>query len=354
MQSSNEQYSFNNKVTTVSFILAITVMFIHSENIALYENSHLFVSILEYLISHSIGDLAVPTFFMISSYLFYRNFHSNQILNKYKSRIRSIFFPYLLWNSLYFIIFYIITLFPTFRTFMTTEQFALSPQLIWEAVFFHKYNNVFWFMQQLIYFIALSPLVYYLLKGKSGIMLVIICLVIGIYCPMFPNIWYGVKFNMMVYWFLGCYFAIHKPSLFEKAGKENFVSLSVFICIILLIIRFLLDYVLGNLLFFPILSPILLFINVPFFWFALSSFIPSKTPWWMQITFFIYAAHPLLVDAWKKASAYFLPDNSFLCLANYVLAVIVSFIIIIISAKLLIKFLPKLWTALNGGRTPTF
>lgn len=350
MQVSDEKNFFRNKVTVVSFILAVGVMFIHSENTALYENPSSFISAIEYFISHSLGDLAVPAFYMISSYLFYRNFQPDQLIKKYKSRIKSVFCPYLIWNSIYFIIFYIITSFPAILSFMTTEKFILSPQLIFEAVFFHKYNKVFWFMQQLIYFIILSPLVYYLLKRKKGIIWGVICLIIGTYFPVFPNNQFGFYINMNAYWILGCYFAIHRPLQFEEQGSKTFISLSAFICIILLIIRFILNYINAPLL--CLFDPLLLFINVPFLWFALSSFVPSQTPWWMRINFFIYATHPLLVDSWKKGSARLLPDTPFFCLTNYILAVIISFVIIVIAARFLIKCLPGLWEILNGGRKP--
>lgn len=352
MQIFNKETFFKNKITTVNFILAIVVMFIHSENVALYENAHFVVSLFERFISHSLGDLAVPTFFMISSYLFYRNFHLNQLIIKYKRRIKSVLCPYLIWNSLYFIIFYLITFFPIILSFMTTEAFILSPKLIFDAILFHKYNKVFWFMQQLIYFIMLSPLVYFFSKRKWGIIGVVIIFIIGIYCPIFPNNQYGIQINMINYWILGCYFALHKPSQFEEKGAKAFASLSVSVFIILLIIRFALDYIIENPTFLLIFSSLLLLINVPFLWFALSPVIPSHTPWWMQISFFIYATHPLLVDAWKKGSARLLPDTSFFCLANYIFAVIISFMIIIASAKLLLKFSPGLWEILTGGRKP--
>lgn len=353
MTISDKNVFFRNKITAVNFILAIGVMFIHSENIALYENSRFSIALfLEYFISHSLGDLAVPTFFMMSSYLFYRNYQPNQLINKYHRRIKSTLCPYLIWNCLYLVAFYAITSLPFISSFMTTERFTLSPHLIFEAIFYHKYNKVFWFMQQLIYFIILSPLVYLLLKKKWGIAWIGAFLIIGLFYPTLPDNQYGIRINMMVYWLIGCWFAIHKPSKYEEKGSKSFVFASIFIACVLVIVRFILDYAIDSSTLLSFISPILMFFNVPFLWFALSSFVPSHTPWWMRISFFIYSAHPLLVDAWKKGSARLLPDNSFFCLANYVLAVFFSFIVITIAARFLLKYMPRTWTILNGGRQP--
>lgn len=350
MQVSNKNHFFNNKITFVSFASAMTVMFIHSENTLLYKNVLPVIPYIEYFISYTLGNLAVPTFFMMSSYLFYRNFHIDQLAPKLKRRVKSILFPYLIWNLLYFILFYIVMFFPVIRSFMITEPFKISPQVIIEAVLFHKYNTIFWFMQQLIYFIILSPVTYFLLRRKWSIILPFLFIFIGIYYPSIPNHPQGIQINMIVYWFLGCYFAIHKPTLFEGKGTKVMTFLSAFLCIILLVSRFLIEFIIDVTPVSFILSSLLLFFNVHFLWFSLNLLSLSSTKWWMQISFFIYITHPLLIDAFSKLYAHFLPDSSFFCLTNYCFAVIFSLLLITTSAKILIKYFPKLWNILNGGR----
>ena len=57
---------------------------------------------LEHLAASQLAQIAVPGFFMISAYLFYRNFQLNSLFSKWRSRSRTILRPYLLWNSLYY------------------------------------------------------------------------------------------------------------------------------------------------------------------------------------------------------------------------------------------------------------
>ena len=312
----NTKTFFEQKITTMNFVLALLVMFIHSENTSLYGSTLSLASCIEKFISITLGDLAVPLFYMISSYLFYRNYDSSQISKKYQRRIKSILIPYFVWNVLYLILFCVITRSSYLLTLMTTEIFSLSWKLLFDSIPFHKFNMVFWFMQQLIYFIILSPLVYGLTKKKIFPFLSIALIFLGAYIPSFPNNTYGIRIDMLTYWILGCYFATHKTILFEKKNSSPF-SLVCFT--VLIITRYVSSYYMNDITFYNIVMSILLFINVPLFWFSINWVPSSYLPWWTRITFFIYASHPLLVDGLKKVNAAFLPHTSLWMLINYFL-----------------------------------
>lgn len=342
---------FRNKITATNFILAILVMFLHSQNVEQYETvEQTFVPGFEYFVSRTLGNLAVPCFFLISAYLFFRNYRRDKIVEKYKSRIRSVLIPYLLWNFLYYVAFLVLVTFPVSRYFMDTQQVEFSVQELLQAVFHYKYNGVYWFMQQLIWFVVLSPVVWILMRKKAGLILPALCMVLhcsGIYLPFYGL---GIRFDMLVYWCLGCYFALHEADAFENRGSRAKIYVSGAIALILLGIRFWLEFVdVGNGYNNYLLS-VLLLGNVLAFWFALDIFRYEKTYWWMEITFFIYSAHPMLVDAVKKGMAKLLPDAPVLCMVNYFAAVGVSLGLIIFIAGILMKYAPRVWGVLNGGR----
>lgn len=129
----NTKTFFEQKITTMNFVLALLVMFIHSENTSLYGSTLSLASCIEKFISITLGDLAVPLFYMISSYLFYRNYDSSQISKKYQRRIKSILIPYFVWNVLYLILFCVITRSSYLLTLMTTEIFSLSWKLLFDC-----------------------------------------------------------------------------------------------------------------------------------------------------------------------------------------------------------------------------
>lgn len=342
---------FRNKVTVTNFILAVLVMFLHSQNVEQYTTvNQTFIPGFEYFVSRTLGNLAVPCFFLISAYLFFRNYGRDKIIGKYKSRIKSVLIPYLLWNFLYYLAFLALVAFPISRYFMDTQQVEFSLQELLQAVFNYKYNGVYWFMQQLIWFVALSPVVWILMRKKAGLILPVLCVVMdcsGIYLP-FPG--FGIRFDMLVYWCLGCYFALHEAETFESRGSRTRIWASCAIVLILLGIRFWVEFVDAGNSYNKYFLSLLLLGNVLAFWFALDIIKYVKIYWWMEITFFIYSTHPMLVDAVKKGMAKLLPDAPALCVINYFAAVGVSLCLIVCIARMLMKYAPRTWKVLNGGR----
>ena len=81
---------FHNKITTVSFIMSIVIVLFHSYNIERYTDVNRVWQGSEYFISRIVGSLAVPMFFFMSSFLFFRNYSKKQIVNKYKSRLKAL------------------------------------------------------------------------------------------------------------------------------------------------------------------------------------------------------------------------------------------------------------------------
>lgn len=342
---------FHNKITTVNFILALMVVLLHSQNIVIYED------VLgnaihggEYLISNTIGNLAVPSFFMISSYLFFRNYGKDKIISKYKSRVNSVLIPYFLWNVLYYAAFVILTRMPVICSIMTTQKVPISLKELVLSVVFYKYNGVYWFMYQLIIFIIISPIVYELIRQKAGVLILIIVYLINFEITRFPALSQGIHLDMLLFWCIGCYFATHNPELFEKTETEKHTFYCCFVSVILIVIRFILEFSEMTIPHKSFVSYSMLLVNVVVFWFSLNIFRYKKTFWWMKVTFFIYSMHPLLVDFIKKGLAAILPHTQLVAAVNYIMAAGISLLIVFGTASILKKVCPNLWGILNGGR----
>jgi surface polysaccharide O-acyltransferase-like enzyme len=89
----------SNKIKVLSFFLILMVLYIHAG----FNNSEIgkfsYLNFVQELISNKIFRLAVPLFFMLSGYLFFVNIignHKLKILNKLKSRIKTLFIPYII------------------------------------------------------------------------------------------------------------------------------------------------------------------------------------------------------------------------------------------------------------------
>ena len=169
---------FWDRIAFFSLLCAILVIFIHSYNIT-EDNTHFFPArIIEQFISENIAQVAVPFFFIMSAFVFFRNFEFSKLFGKYKKRLLTVFVPYL-------ILFYFISRF----SFVNIEPFELTFSNITEGIFLYKYNQVFWFMGQLIINILLTPLIYILVKNKwIGAFVIIgifMCFAVGLYVPYF-------------------------------------------------------------------------------------------------------------------------------------------------------------------------
>lgn len=83
--------SFSNKITVLSFILSISIVYIHS--VWNVKNSLLTIVRLCFF---NLQNICVPMFFFISGYLFYRNFSMDKLNYKYKKRLKTLVVPYLI------------------------------------------------------------------------------------------------------------------------------------------------------------------------------------------------------------------------------------------------------------------
>ena len=96
---------FRNKIYWFTFLFSVLVIWVHSYNAVLFlGNTGAAASLvrLERFFGDKIAQIAVPGFFMISSYLFFRGYKPEILMRKWNSRIRSVLVPYIVWNSLYY------------------------------------------------------------------------------------------------------------------------------------------------------------------------------------------------------------------------------------------------------------
>ena len=113
------------------------------------------------MISSCFGRVAVPLFFCISGYLcFSKNeLNAKSLVYAYKKKIKTLVFPYLLWNVFYTLIFLILN-------WNTLDQLDNITKFLLESVFLYGSNGVLWYVFQLILLTVLSPLLFYIYKNK--------------------------------------------------------------------------------------------------------------------------------------------------------------------------------------------
>lgn len=104
--SEDNSIRFSRKVTIVSFILSVFVLYIHAKNLAYYDFGDAqgtFIYGLNQIMSETLGRIAVPFFFLQSGYWMFRydifETKSDTLRRKLKKKVISLGIPYLLWNA---------------------------------------------------------------------------------------------------------------------------------------------------------------------------------------------------------------------------------------------------------------
>ena len=142
---------FREHIWWMSFILSLMVVWVHSENTELFLGElgrETMVYSLENFFAQTLGQIAVPGFFMISAYLFYRNFQFSKTVSKWKSRCKSLLLPYVLWNILYYLGYVVVTRLSFVENIIGKEPVAFNLKELLLAAVYYKYNPVFWYLFQ--------------------------------------------------------------------------------------------------------------------------------------------------------------------------------------------------------------
>ena len=351
----NKNVIDRTKLSSYNAILAILVVLIHTENTGAFSLSSgafsSFVKGFEWLISKNIAAIAVPSFFMISGILFYRDFSLKIYPKKLKSRLFSLIIPFLLWNLFRFVLFYV------FGKTGITEKFFGAPRLLFtaqnliESIFFYKYNLGFWFMYQLILFTVLAPLIWTIIKNKK-LGLFAIVLLIALYSSDLLGEFFIVtlkkRFILLdctIYYMIGAYIGTHFFDFVNKKSKRIGIF-SLLGAILGQILNFL--FIKTGVLLFYILF---LIVSAIAFWYLYDYIKLKPMPLYITtITFFIYAGHGTVLELLQVLGSHLLDSTAFWAIVTYILYPIITIGILVLTSIVLKKYMPRFWKLINGAR----
>lgn len=349
-----QEDSFRNQVSWMMFLLSILVIWVHSYNADLFApglSQPLLerAGRIESMISVGIGQTAVPGFFMLSSYLFFRGFCWQRLGAKWKSRFYSILLPYVVWNLLYYLGYVLATGLPAVRTLVGREPVPFTAAGVLEAVFRYAYAPVFWYLYQLIFLILFSPVVYFLVKNKITGILFLAALFAAVHLGLDtqkPNT------DALTYYTFAAYMAVHHKGLSEGAWSIRRAAAAAAglaaagLCSVCAGIP-------GASVAWTVLYRLLVPVSV---WILLDGKrLPGTRPW-MRQSLFLYAVHYVIVRTVNKGAAVFLlhmAGERVLALSAVGIYVLMPAVVLSVSyglALFLSRRLPGIWNILSGGR----
>lgn len=352
--SETEMAFFWNKKVIVSYILCVLVFFIHISSSSNYDNSindatSIINNSFDFIIKKLITPTAVPLFFIISGFTFFRNYDNNSYLKKLKSRAKTLVIPYFSWNIIWMIFTIIMSYSFLSNYFIGREKFHISAQNIFLSVFHHMCNGPFWFIFNLIIFTLASPVIYYIMKNKyvglGCIAVVLLLMQFGITLP--EPIFFEP--NSIIFYLVGVFYGIHCKKLFTnrttKLGKVLYGSLFT-LCIVINTILVKESITLSKALY-----AIFLFVFCISLWRTADILVSRiKHKPFMTRSFMVFAMHVNISAIITKLFFLVLPISNIFCIPNTILTITTTLAIINLICVGLKKFLPKLYNLLSGER----
>ena len=167
LSSAHPYFSF---LPSYTLFLSVLVIFVHSTHFsfaslqAVPHSSFFSTSFLikiEFFFSEFLGQVAVPGFFFLSGFLFFRGLDDAKSWGrKVKSRVFSYVLPYLLWNSAMTLL------------YLSFGKAEWSLESLWEGIFLYRFNPVFWYFYQLIllsFCLPFMAILVILIRGNTAI-----------------------------------------------------------------------------------------------------------------------------------------------------------------------------------------
>lgn len=330
-----QEQKFRNKVNVLSALLALLVVFFHSYAYMDGPQAN-FAYHFQYFVCQDLAQGAVPTFFALSGFLFYRNFDLSQLTRKWKSRVHSLVLPYLFWNAVYTAYFFLAARLP----FVGMEAFPMDAEHLIQGILFHAYNGPFWYMFQLILLTFLCPVINTVMKRKITAIPFMLAMYI-LFSLDIKDLWL-LQTRAVIYYSLGVFFAMHYPRKILDADKVHPLGIAAFVLSQVLVYS---DYATQPMVYITIR----LLLIVAYANFA-SLFGKITLPKALLCSFPVYAMHDIFVETLNKVFSFFVTPASNAILLDFFLTTAVTIAICIGINELLQRFAPRFQGVIFGGR----
>lgn len=335
----------SNKIVVLNFILSIMIVIYHSDckRAMHYDNFDLL-----YYVSESISklfNLAVPSFFFISSFLFYRNFKNSTYIYKLKSRFKSLVIPYIFWNLFYCILFILISNISFLEGhYNTIVTFNIAHNII--GICTSQYTPL-WFVLDLIIYTLLSPFILFIIENKKISILLIIILI-------YFNLCIDISYKSCFYWapiyltgaILGKYYS---NFVFTTLYINRHIQILAFILLITFSIFQVFNTSIKITYLYRIISPFL-------FWILVDAFLLNKKNYirnpkgYFHYSFFIYANHFFFITAIQKMISWLNINPTLSFILSYAIIPPIIIFYLIKCATFLQKRCNKVYSLITGGR----
>lgn len=356
----NKKYSmlsdenFRKKVTIMSLVSAFMVMLIHSywvypEASMVYYIEMPVATKVAYFFNWIGMNYTVQFFFILSGFLLFRNMTEESLWRKMKRRAFSLVVPYILWNAFY-IVFWIIAA----CCGWSDVSVDLTPLAIIKSIITHQYMEHYWFMGNLIIYVAVSPLIFLLSRNKVlfivfDVTMVILHLLLNIGFITFlisDQDVFGA--DWFLYFLVGVNVAMFFPNLFiiklDMRGHRNFLIWGgIILCLAL-------TKLFGALWITRIIMRVFTILYIVIIVCSTVAWDRMQVKRWMNKSFVIYSWHGMVCSFISKVIYRILPDSYVVEIIDYISYLFIGLTVIIILDEITRRLIPQTRRLFLGGR----
>lgn len=223
---------FSNKIYWARFICAIMVVGLHCNNVDILKIPvDSWSANIQNFFRNYIYSVAVPFFFIVSGFFFYSTLNKENFEYKWKKHIKKTIYLYLFWNIIYTLYRMIKTNASVLSSFGRSHQMeSITFQNIIDGIFLHKYNDVWWFMFQLVILELIAPIIWKIIAKTKNCKIILAVIFVGaIVQSIFITREYPIQLYSFFYYFIGVYIAIEKKQILcEKQSLKYLLFHIVF------------------------------------------------------------------------------------------------------------------------------
>ncbi|MGF2140171.1 acyltransferase family protein [Enterococcus innesii] len=337
------------RITMLKLISIVMVVFIHSYRTG---NSNLFFFNFEFTIVNILSRVAVPLFFLISSYLLYlKPFNWGKNLRK---KTKTLLIPYILVNTIWILLFLIIGYFSFVRQYLPSDgslNFNIYSWRIKDWIsyyFYYPFDYPLWFLKDLFILNIFSRFIKNIVDRFPTAILIIISIIWigGIWLPNPVNI-LNLNMQSFVFFVLGYYAAKFRLEFenVDRLNKYGVITAYIFSSIIVLLFKNIYA-----------LSAVNILIGIVF-WIRISIYFSNKNKELLKyqskfsmLTFFIFAFHELTLGIIVKFTSLIYKNNNILEFIFFIANPIIVISICILLANIITKISPRVASVISGNR----
>ena len=299
------------RLSVLKFISIIAVVYIHSyaETIHLKTgdldlSSHHMTHIIELFIYQHFARFAVPLFYCISGYLFFKKNYTISYYDYLKKKTGSLLFPFLLWNTICIVFTFLLQCMPFSKQFFATGLISDWTLNDWFNAYIGAYNGgtpflyPLWFIQILFMVVLIMPFLKdFFIKYPISIYVLLLANVFCAKFECFDFLFFREFINALSFFLLGHILALYQ----DRIDTLSFCISSGCLFLATILLRMV----------FPVLSTtipgklewifgVLFFFSLSYFFCKLSLKTKNRLLFLSSFTFVIYLMHENALTILKK------------------------------------------------------